>query len=94
MKLSQGRFGLEIRKTFFPQGVVEPWKRLLREVIAAPSPKEFKKCLDNILRYMVGFLGCPVKDQELGSMILMGPFQLSTFYDSMISLLFFSPITL
>lgn len=26
-------------------------------------------------------LGCPVQGQEVNSMILVGPFQLSTFYD-------------
>lgn len=29
-------------------------------------------------------LGCPAQGQELGSMILIGPFQLSLFYDSVI----------
>lgn len=34
-------------------------------VVTAPSQTEFKVCLDNILRHMMRFLGCPVQGQEL-----------------------------
>lgn len=66
------------------QKVAEHWNRLPREARTAPSPSVFKKCLDNAFGYMVGLLGCPAQGQELDSMILMGPFQLCIFYDSVI----------
>lgn len=59
------RFRLDIRKMFFTQGVVRLWNRLPREAGTAQSPAELKKCLDNSLRHMVGFLECPVQGQEL-----------------------------
>ena len=60
------------------------------EVVTAPSLPEFKKHLDNALRTMVWFLGGPVRSQRLEWMILMGPFQLEIFYDSLI--LLFTPV--
>lgn len=42
-----------------------------REVVAAAACFKFKKHSDNILRWMVWFLGCPACGQELDSMILM-----------------------
>ncbi|RMB97865.1 hypothetical protein DUI87_25343 [Hirundo rustica rustica] len=47
LKLSQGRFRLDIRKSFFSQGMIENWNRLPREVAITPSLIDFKKCLDN-----------------------------------------------
>ncbi|KFR09223.1 hypothetical protein Y956_11896, partial [Nipponia nippon] len=49
----QGRFGLDIRKRFFAQRVVEHWNRLPQEVVTAPSLTTFKKHSDNALRHMV-----------------------------------------
>lgn len=45
---------------------------------------EFKKSLENALRKMVSILGGLIWSQGLGSMILVSPFQLRGFYDSMI----------
>jgi len=53
------------------------------KVVMALSLPGFKKPLDNALRHKVWFLGSPVWSQELDLMILLGPFQLGTFYDSM-----------
>ncbi|KAJ7402862.1 hypothetical protein BTVI_82713 [Pitangus sulphuratus] len=53
LKLYQGRFGLDIRKRFFTQGVVGHWNRLPRKAVTAPSLTEYKKCLDDALRLMV-----------------------------------------
>ena len=39
------------------QRVAGPWNRLPREGVTAPTLTELKKCLDNTLRHMVGFLG-------------------------------------
>ena len=70
---------------------------------------EFKECLDSALRDGVWILSGPVWSWELDSMILVGPFQLRIFCDSIkscrntsvlsgccygISKLFFVPITL
>lgn len=30
----------------------------------APSLREFRECLDNMLRHMVWFLGCPLQDHQ------------------------------
>ena len=50
MKMSQGRFSLDIRKRYFTQRVVGHGNRLPREVVAAPSLTEFK---NSALRQMV-----------------------------------------
>ena len=83
MKLQQGQFRC-IRKRFYTERVFMHWHRLPREVVTAPSLPECKKHLDNTLRNMVSFLDGPVWSQELDLMILVGPFQLRIFCDSMI----------
>lgn len=66
------------------QRVVRPWNRLHRAVVTAFSLPKLNKHLDNILRHMVWFLGGAMWSQGLDSIILMGPFQLKIFYDSVI----------
>lgn len=66
-----------IRKWFFIKRVVRHWNRLPREDVMAPRLPEFKKRLDNALRYMF----CSI--QGLDSSILVGPIQLWIFCDSM-----------
>ncbi|KFO61823.1 hypothetical protein N302_06169, partial [Corvus brachyrhynchos] len=53
LKLSHGRFRLDIRIRFFTQRVVGHWNRVPGEAVTAPSLTEFKKRLENALRYMV-----------------------------------------
>ncbi|KGL84790.1 hypothetical protein N309_09628, partial [Tinamus guttatus] len=48
-KLKHRRLHLHVRKNFFPVQVPEPWHRLPREAVEAPSLKIFKTCLDAAL---------------------------------------------
>ena len=85
-KVGQGRFRLDIRKKFFTQRVLKHWNRLPKEVVDAPSLEAFKARLDVALGSLVWWLatlhivgGLKLDDR-------CGPFQPSSFYDSMMIL--------
>jgi len=48
-KLKQRKFQLNMRKSFFPLRVMEPWPRLPREAVESPSLEIFKTHLDKVL---------------------------------------------
>jgi len=55
-----------------------------------PSPARFQGVFEYHLRHRVWILGGSVWSQEFNSVVLVGPFQLGIFYDSVILCLCFS----
>jgi len=51
--LPQGKFRLDIRKTFFTERMVRHFNRLSREMPELPSLEVFKKCVNVALQDMV-----------------------------------------
>lgn len=66
----QKRFRLDMRKHFFTQWVIKPWKRLLREVVSVLSWSVLKSLLDNTLNSMLLILVSPEAVRQLDSMII------------------------
>ncbi|KFM10982.1 hypothetical protein AS27_11597, partial [Aptenodytes forsteri] len=52
-KLKEGRFRLDIRKTFFTLRVVRHWNRLPTEAVDDPSLEVFKTRLDRALSNLI-----------------------------------------
>ena len=49
LKLKQGRFRLDMRKKIFTLSAMNPWNKLLREMVDASSLETFKDRLDRAL---------------------------------------------
>ncbi|KFR13914.1 hypothetical protein N306_05869, partial [Opisthocomus hoazin] len=52
-KLREGRFRLDIRRTFFTVRVLKHWNRLPREAVEVPALETFKARLDGALSNLV-----------------------------------------
>ena len=65
-KLKEGRFRLEIRKTFFMVRVVGCWKRLPREFVGVPSLEVFKARLHVAFSNMGLVEGVRAHGREVG----------------------------
>ena len=50
LRLHQGRFRLDIKKTLFPRSVIKHWNRLPREGMESPSLEAFERHADVVLR--------------------------------------------
>jgi len=50
LKLCQGRFRVDIRKTVFIESIIEYWNRLPSEVVESSSLEVFRRCVDVALR--------------------------------------------
>ena len=66
--------------------MVKHWNKLPMEVLKALSLLVFKKCLDNALTYKVELW---VWSQEVDLMILVGPFQVTIYCDSVTSNIYY-----
>lgn len=53
LKLCQGRFRLDIRKTFFTERIISHWIRWSGEVMKPLSLQVFKRPVDVVLRDIV-----------------------------------------
>ncbi|GAB0181899.1 hypothetical protein GRJ2_000655200 [Grus japonensis] len=83
-KLKEGRFSLDIRKTFFMMRVVKHWHWLPREVVDAPSLETFKVRLDGALSNLIYLKMSLFIAGGLDLVTFKGPCQPKPFYDSMI----------
>ncbi|KAK4811234.1 hypothetical protein QYF61_022131 [Mycteria americana] len=74
-KLKEGRFRLDIRKTFVTMRVVKHWSRLPREVVDAPSLETFKVRLDGALSNLL-YRACCDRTRGNGFKLKEGRFRL------------------
>ena len=75
---------MDIRRKFFTQRVVKHWYSLPNEAVDASSLEAFKARLDVALGSLVWWLATLHVAEELKLNDHCGPFQSSSFYDSVI----------
>jgi len=80
-KLKEGRFRLDIRKTFFRVKAVKHWHRLPGEAGGAPSLETFKAGLDGVLSSVMRLKMSLLVAGGFDQMALKGPFQPRPFCD-------------
>lgn len=66
-KLKEGRFRLDIRKTFFTMKVVRHWNRLLRKAVDALTLGVLRDRLDKALSDLVWWEVSLARAEELGT---------------------------
>lgn len=81
INLCQGKVRLDMRKRFFTEGVFSPWNRLPGKWSQYQTCQSSRSIWKMLLVTWFNFR-CSVRSRDLDLIILVSPFQLEMFYDS------------